>query len=498
MEFLFDDRSLDRICGARKRLGKAEKLAEPVILQEHPWEADGISPKMAVFHDRHMGVFRMYYGARGGERKRGVKNDAAHSTEQETGKPRGFICYAESPNGICWSKPELNKVEFEGSTKNNIIAELGGDTVFCNVICDPHDPDPARRYKALGFGHGHPRTMISCVNNGVAVSFSRNGFDWEPATLIADTRDLTDMDCVLPCRDPVAGKWTAYFRPRTSPKRRYIGLSESDDFVNWTSPRMILTPDSSDSEWLEFYGLCANVISGWRVGLLWRMFNHPDSGFMTNELVYSRNGRDYHRAMPNQQFLPLGGDEDIDARGLWPCSIIECDDEIYIYSMARNSSHGANRDRQGNDIQMTDSHTPPGQERRAGITLSRLPCGRFCGYEAVEMGEIETKWLTNYGAHGLEVVADIHPHGGLQVELLDVHGKTIPGWTREKSRFIPKDNGKHHIVWSSDGRLDGRYLQESSEGGVVGHVLKIRFHLRRAALYGFNIGETERLDKPHG
>ena len=60
------------------------------------------------------------------------------------------------------------------------------------------------------------------------------------------TTDVTDCDCVLPGRDPASGKFVGFFRPRTQPKRRFIGLSESDNFEHWTYPRMILTPDAND------------------------------------------------------------------------------------------------------------------------------------------------------------------------------------------------------------------------------------------------------------
>ena len=61
---------------------------------------------------------------------------------------QGPICYAESDDGIRWTKPNLGQVLFNGSRNNNIIALP--DTIAYEgvaVIKDEADPDPNRRYK---------------------------------------------------------------------------------------------------------------------------------------------------------------------------------------------------------------------------------------------------------------------------------------------------------------------------------------------------------------
>ena len=69
------------------------------------------------------------------------------------------MCYAESDDGIHWTKPELGLVEFNGNKKNNIcliesdppVLSLVND--FLSVIHDPEDPNPARRYKVAYITH---------------------------------------------------------------------------------------------------------------------------------------------------------------------------------------------------------------------------------------------------------------------------------------------------------------------------------------------------------
>ena len=61
---------------------------------------------------------------------------------------QGPICYAESNDGISWTKPNLGQVLLNGSRSNNAIA-LPDTIAFegVTVIKDETDPDPSRRYK---------------------------------------------------------------------------------------------------------------------------------------------------------------------------------------------------------------------------------------------------------------------------------------------------------------------------------------------------------------
>ena len=44
------------------------------------------------------------------------------------GDRRFALLYAESTDGVSWVKPNLNLVEFEGSTENNIVGGVNGTT----------------------------------------------------------------------------------------------------------------------------------------------------------------------------------------------------------------------------------------------------------------------------------------------------------------------------------------------------------------------------------
>jgi hypothetical protein len=346
----------------------------------------------------------------------------------------------------------------------------------------------AEEAPAIGYAHGATSALKAGSHAGIAVAFSADGLVWSEPTTIMDGRlDVTDMDCVLPVRDPTTGRWVGFFRPRTRPKRRFLGYAESDDFVHWTYPRMLLCPDAGDTPYTEFYGLATSVIGGRRVGLMWVFHNHPQHSVMSNELVYSQHGVDYHRVMPRRPFLPLGADGSCDSRRAWPTRLLEREEEVFVYYNAGNVEHGSDRVDATTPGMMQRGRVAPGEAASTVIALARLPWGHFCGWRAEHDGMVETRWLDNYGARGVRVVADILAGGYLRADLIDVYGEVLPGWDAGRCRLTPGPRGTQLLTWG-DG-LDGSYGQQSAEGGVVQHVLKLRFALYRCTLYGVGVGE---------
>ena len=117
---------------------------EPVLTpsRDNPRAPDYVAAQFygTVLHDRGLyengARFRMwYYGL--------------HHGEQPSDIREGPVCYAESVDGIHWTKPNLGQVEFKGSRDNNAIALPDGRTWFAGVLREDGDPDPARRYKMV-------------------------------------------------------------------------------------------------------------------------------------------------------------------------------------------------------------------------------------------------------------------------------------------------------------------------------------------------------------
>ena len=66
--------------------------------------------------------------------------------------------YAQSRDGLHWTKPSLGQVEVNGTRENSYITideKLGWcANAIINVVINPDDPDPARRFTGLGHASG--------------------------------------------------------------------------------------------------------------------------------------------------------------------------------------------------------------------------------------------------------------------------------------------------------------------------------------------------------
>ncbi len=196
------------------------RRAEVATFFDRPWEGP-TSAYASVFEDG--GRYRMYYrGSPGG-------GSFEHA------------CYAESNDGIVWSKPDLGLVEWQGSRRNNIVlAGLGTHNFTPFKDSRPGVPG-AQRYKALGRGIEPRQALYAFV--------SEDGLRWRlasPRPVFTEGRFDSQN---LAFWDSVRGKYRCYFR---TPYRgvRGIGVTESGNFLDWSAPRLIEL-DPPDAE--HFY-----------------------------------------------------------------------------------------------------------------------------------------------------------------------------------------------------------------------------------------------------
>ena len=93
----------------------------------------------------------------------------------------GPLCYAESDDGITWTKPVLGQVLFKGSRENNALALPHAKVSAAIVIKDMDDPDPARRYKmTYQYFVDQSEPLIEEYGdwNSVALAVSPDGINW--------------------------------------------------------------------------------------------------------------------------------------------------------------------------------------------------------------------------------------------------------------------------------------------------------------------------------
>ena len=174
----------------------------------------------------------------------------------------GLLCYAESADGITWTKPNLGLVEFAGSRDNNIVidgskcpyGQFHGNSVFV----DPNAP-PEERFKVIYWSKNVPDEVIARLKQenpesvdpfgesnkcGVLLGTSPDGLHWTLQDKLlfchtCDTQTVAYYDSFL--------RRYVLFTRSFQFGRRSIARSETADVTRWPVPEVVLwTPVDSD------------------------------------------------------------------------------------------------------------------------------------------------------------------------------------------------------------------------------------------------------------
>ncbi len=259
LELMVDDFLIARLSG-----GAALRLNLPVprevaLFTDRPWEGNSCT-SFAVFQDGD--IYRMYYLGRQFVTTEAGLDEAPHPD---------FVCYAESSDGISWERPELGLVEFNGSSRNNIILSSEDSPCPVRAFAPFKDTNPAvaadARYKAWAvriprLDGAAPRPGHSAeVPDGLHALKSADGIRW---TSMCDKPVIADglLDSQnLAFWDSVRGEYRDYHRNefriertgeepygaqvragapgagvRGSRHGRDLRTATSSDFVNWNEP----------------------------------------------------------------------------------------------------------------------------------------------------------------------------------------------------------------------------------------------------------------------
>jgi hypothetical protein len=126
--------SLDAV---RLHVNPIEKLGWPIVSPDEAWEGTAIQIS-GVFRDPGDGLFKMWY--------------TTHADPDSGKAPGARTCYAESADGVQWTKPRLGLVGFLGSKQNSVVQDVasgGAAPSLDYVVFDPRPGEEARRFKAL-------------------------------------------------------------------------------------------------------------------------------------------------------------------------------------------------------------------------------------------------------------------------------------------------------------------------------------------------------------
>lgn len=238
---------------------------EKVLEFDQPWEGDG-SDYFNLFYDD--GLYRMYYLA------------WAMTQDGKTKASPIRVCYAESSDGIHWTKPNLGLREFEGSKENNIIlseVDQSFDNFFVFKDTNPNCL-PEARYKAITGNHSPAGVYLMAY-------YSSDGIHFTPQHTMSNSDYYDTLNTAF--YDSARRTYVAYVRGFHNGKFedgvRDIRRLTSPDFINWSESKQISFNDDLDVP------LYTNVVS------IYPRAPHIYTGFPTRYIERKEWTKNYDR-----------------------------------------------------------------------------------------------------------------------------------------------------------------------------------------------------------
>lgn len=457
LEPLVDDFLIARLDGARQVLHHPEPR-EVAIVHDAPWEGN-TSAYHTVFQDGDL--YRMYY--------RG-----SHSPPDAGGKGTDheqLVCYAESKDGVHWTKPDLGLFEFGGSKKNNIVWMGLGAHNFAPM----KDANPAAaadgKYKALGGGA-----------SGLVAFKSPDGIHW---SVVSEKPVITNgaFDSQnLAFWDPLRQEYRAYWRIFTAGTAtekvwkpegyRAIRTAASKDFLHWGPDADLKYVDSPDEHLYTNailpYFRAPHIFIGFPKRFLpdRRSTKHRYPGLSDGLLMTSRDGVTFHRwgealIRPGPQKERWVNRNTLIAWGIvvTRSALPGTPDELSVYSTENYYQGDACR-----------------------LRRHSLRIDGFVSIEApLKGGEMLTKVL-DFGAKpqpALLLNYSTSAAGSIRCEIQDAAGKPVPGYTLADCEEIYGDDLKRPVSWK--GKTDVAPL--------AGKPIRLRFVLKDADLYSIQFNQ---------
>lgn len=291
---VLDPRLFAQTRDVRLVMGRVEKEPRnPLFVADRPWEnsLNNLYPNVAFDPERQ--CFRLWYKCVLAD-KEAIAKMMPPATVHDVG---WFLLYAESPDGVAWTKPDLGLIGFDGSLHTNIVAR---DTPNVGVCYDPHDADPARRYKMLydeGLGQ-------------LRVRFSADGLRWSEPQTPAGFTPYTGDTHNNAFWDERLGKYVAITRFYLG--ERLAARSESRDFLNWEKTQLALRSTLAEGRVRQLYCMPTCAYGSGYLGFL-MVYNAGTDRTVDCELAWSPDTVQWRRVLPGTPLIPRGPQGSYDA-----------------------------------------------------------------------------------------------------------------------------------------------------------------------------------------
>ena len=334
-QLFIDDYMVESMTGVSFTMNPAQR-AEQVIVQTQPWEGAGLG---YCDYLKDGDTFKMWY--------HGWEYD-----ESIEGNWMSRVLYAESQDGITWTKPNLGQWEFQGSTQNNIIP-VGYQSYAHghDVFIDPNASNPDERYKMIFGNYYRVRPEGAPTSTKVCGAVSPDGINWTSVdTLWGMVMPWgVDTQCAG-FYDPNIEKYVAYVRKNVDIEgvtSRQIARSESTDFTDFPGATVVMAPDELDYNGALGVGIYNSgaVLYPEAPGiyLFFPSILQHDTRLSTIQLGVSRDGVDIDRPFRTPyveipEDAPVQGDQIGYSTYMGP-GMIRMGDELWMYATEYEVPH---------------------------------------------------------------------------------------------------------------------------------------------------------------
>jgi len=425
LEPFVDDHLLDRLAGSARLEVQRPEPRELVFTADAPWEGN-TSAYYTLFQDGDR--YRMYY--------RGAHWDV----ETKKAAHREVACYAESRDGIHWTKPELGLFEFNGSKRNNIVWDGPGTHNFTQFLdANPSCP-PDAKYKALAGDR-----------SGLIPYKSADGVHWSKmneAPVI--TKGAFDSQN-LAFWDGYVGTYREYHRQFRG--IRDIMTGSSGDFLHWTDPSWIVITGAPRQELytnaIMPYVRAPHILIGFPTRYL------PGTEQVEPTFMASRDGLNFKRY--EEAVIPRTAPEDRDGNR----------SNYMAWGLLRLPGHDDELSVYGTEAYYTG---PGSRVRRFAYRLD--------GFVSLNMGSAEGEAVTRpvrFEGKKLVVNARTTDRGQVVVEIQDADRNPIDGFRASDCHPVTGDSTAAVVAWSAGSDLSA----------LAGKPLRLRFLANEADLFSF-------------
>ena len=461
-ELFLDYHVIDRIEGDARLELQQPVPHEVCLVTDKPWEGNTCA-FYTIFRDQDASgedIIRMYY------RGAGYDNEARRLTHRQV------TCYAESKDGIHWTKPNLGLFEFNGSKENNIVWDGAGTGTFTPFKDTNPNCPPESRYKALGQVHKSGRWPYGVHGEMTVFAFkSPDGIHWTISDGPLITRgDFDSQNTAF--WDAHAGLYREYHRVRfyqppegeliiggqaARPGYRSIMTGTSKNFLNWSSwtdPQLLRFADEIGPQELYTsavmpYPRAPQMLIGFPTRLL-----RDGSNITEPLLMVSRDGGTFKRW--HEPVVPGDAPEDRDGykSNYMAWGLVPTPGNDREYSMYATENY--------------ISSTP---------TRLRRFTYRVDGFVALrggkDGGQLTTRPLNVTGGH-LEINYVTRPGGHVRVEIQHADCRSLENFSAADCDSLDGDQITKTVTWKTDGN-----------GPFTAAPVRVRFEVKDADVFSF-------------